>query len=397
MASNEYVFVTHWRFTGQVEEVASILADAEGLRRWWPAVYLDVQELKPGDERGVGREAALHTKGWLPYTLRWSFRITDVRYPHGFSLQAWGDFVGTGDWTFSQDGDFVDVTYAWRIRAEKPLLRRFSFLLKPIFEANHRWAMRVGEESLRLELARRHAPPDQQALLPPPPAPTSARPLALALGLTAAAVAITLVAQRLRARRQSRSRRLPFRFNPDRVAHFEAAGWRAYYERNWAKLFRLITQLSHEQFRIPFPQSWLGAYYVTRAAAAWAPKRNDPSTAHHFYERFYRLARRHSGLRFDPGQVARLELLYNDVHRHLSGLPDKSDFVRVMTALHSATFGLPPALARQSAELRVLANNVVDEITGKRSLDVEGDWRRLEEYLRGCYRSIERAMSVARA
>jgi hypothetical protein len=41
-------------------------------------------------------------------------------------------------WTFVQDGPFVDVTYDWRLRVEKPLLKRLSFLLKPLFEANHR-------------------------------------------------------------------------------------------------------------------------------------------------------------------------------------------------------------------------------------------------------------------
>ena len=60
-------------------------------------------------------------------------------------------------WTFEQDGAFVDITYDWRLRAEKPLLRNLSFLMKPLFEANHRWAMAQGEESLRLELARRRA------------------------------------------------------------------------------------------------------------------------------------------------------------------------------------------------------------------------------------------------
>jgi len=29
----------------------------------------------------------------------------------------------------------------WRIRAEKPLLRYRSFLVKPVFGANHRWVM----------------------------------------------------------------------------------------------------------------------------------------------------------------------------------------------------------------------------------------------------------------
>lgn len=81
--------------------------------------------------------------------------MTGSRKPNGFSLEAWGDFEGTGVWNFAQDGQFVDITYDWRIRAEKPLLRYFSFLLKPVFAANHRWAMARGEESLAGELARR--------------------------------------------------------------------------------------------------------------------------------------------------------------------------------------------------------------------------------------------------
>jgi hypothetical protein len=99
----------------------------------------------------------LHTKGRLPYTLRWSFRVTERRFPEGFSLEAWGDFDGRGIWTFARDGDFTNVTYDWRIRADKPLLRYLSFLFKPVFSANHRWAMARGEESLQGELARRAA------------------------------------------------------------------------------------------------------------------------------------------------------------------------------------------------------------------------------------------------
>ena len=45
----------------------------------------------------------------------------------------------------------------WRRRADKPLLAALSFLMKPLFAANQRWAMARGEESLKLELARRRA------------------------------------------------------------------------------------------------------------------------------------------------------------------------------------------------------------------------------------------------
>jgi hypothetical protein len=154
MSSNSYHFVTEWQFEATVEEITDILSDAEDLSRWWPSVYLDVQEVEPGDENGIGKVVKLYTKGWLPYTLRWQFRIVETR-PDGWTLEAWGDFVGRGIWTFRQDGAMAHVRYDWRISAEKPLLRYLSFVMKPIFAANHHWAMRQGETSLKLELARR--------------------------------------------------------------------------------------------------------------------------------------------------------------------------------------------------------------------------------------------------
>jgi hypothetical protein len=42
-------------------------------------------------------------------------------------------------------------------------IRSPSFLLKPIFRANHDWTMRGGEESLKLELRRRHAKTPEEA------------------------------------------------------------------------------------------------------------------------------------------------------------------------------------------------------------------------------------------
>jgi hypothetical protein len=136
-------------------------------------VYLDVKELAPADANGLGRRVALYTKGWLPYTLRWEFVVTEVRGLAGFTLVASGDFVGRGIWTFVQDGPWVNLEYDWLIRADKPFLRYGSFIMKPIFAANHRWAMARGEESLKLEIARRRAAtPEQRARIPAPPGPT---------------------------------------------------------------------------------------------------------------------------------------------------------------------------------------------------------------------------------
>lgn len=65
----------------------------------------------------------------------------------------------------------MKMIYDWRIEAEKPLLKRLSFILKPLFSMNHRWAMARGEESLKIELARRHAAAGAAIPAPPPPTP----------------------------------------------------------------------------------------------------------------------------------------------------------------------------------------------------------------------------------
>ena len=190
---------------------------------------------------------------------------------------------------------------------------------------------------------------------------------------------------------------MTFTFNPDRVAYFEAAGWRAYYEHRWFKMLRLIVGLCQEQFSIPFPMSLRAGYYTTRASAAWVPVEHDEQQILAYLEKFYRVARHYSGLKYEPSRVAVLELQYFDVHRRLSGNPEKDEFLQTLIDLHSAIFGLSADQARESAGWRLLAANTVDLITSNTSTDIEGDWAKLEEYLRRCYHSIQRELHKSQA
>lgn len=168
-AASSYRFITVWRVAGTIAEVSAVLSDSASLPRWWPSVYLAVVPGPDGGPDGVGHTVEVFTKGWLPYTLRWTLRITETMTDTGFALEASGDLAGTGRWTFSPDGPEVVITYDWQVTATKPLLKRLNWLLRPAFEANHRWAMSRGEESLALELRRRR---DPGAAVPPPPGPT---------------------------------------------------------------------------------------------------------------------------------------------------------------------------------------------------------------------------------
>ncbi|AOS66006.1 SRPBCC family protein [Actinoalloteichus hymeniacidonis] len=201
MGDNSYDFHSHWLMPAPVAEVADTLFDPADLPRWWPSVYLDVQTLRRTEGGGIGSSYELFTTGWLPYTLRWQLHVESVgEYDCAFT--ATGDFVGRGVWTLTETADGqTEVDFSWRIKADKPLLRNSPSWLKPFFAANHDWAMRRGEESLRLELRRRAARREGHVV----PAPPAATPTAAALaagGLGALAVGLVGVGLVRHARRR---------------------------------------------------------------------------------------------------------------------------------------------------------------------------------------------------
>jgi hypothetical protein len=181
--ANDYYFVTRWRVAGRGDEVYALISRPLDYPRWWPSVYLETEEIDPGDASGLGRRTRFLTKGWLPYTLRWQSRAIEINRPHRLTIEATGDFDGRGIWMIEQHGAFVNMTFDWKLRADKPLLRYLSFLLKPAFAANHRWAMEQGRKSLELEIARRHAKaPQEAARIPAPPGPNTTSGVWLAAG-----------------------------------------------------------------------------------------------------------------------------------------------------------------------------------------------------------------------
>jgi hypothetical protein len=295
---SDYHFVTRWTFAGSREEIAEILADAESLTRWWPSVYLDLQVLK---ENGAGR------------------------------------------WTFTQDGRHVHVIYDWRVTAEKPLLKRLTWLLRPAFSANHRWAMRQGEKSLSLELARRRAPDAEAAarVARPPGRP----------GL--------LVARANRAHQPHRT------FDPRRVGGLEARAWVTYYRREWLSFLRAAVALTHHTFGLSWPATIRGAWFVLRANQLWAPfPDNDPDGARRAMQRFYALVKDRHGEKFDPAVAATLEVDWWRVHRdhqHADSDAHEEPLVDALAALYAYVYDVSEDAVRVAAAQRALAMRHSDQ------------------------------------
>ena len=159
MATNSYHFVDRWFIRHPIESVWEKIIAADQFPQWWGEVYTEVRPLNEllGDQ--VGSRAAITAHGFLPYTIRFVAEITEVAAPQRLGLKADGDLTGKGLWTLAPIDGGTQVIYEWIVQADKLILRLFSPVIKPVFEANHRWTMRKGELALNrlLDAASREA------------------------------------------------------------------------------------------------------------------------------------------------------------------------------------------------------------------------------------------------
>lgn len=185
------------------------------------------------------------------------------------------------------------------------------------------------------------------------------------------------------------------RFNSDRVAYYEKAGWEAYYNRQWGRVLALMIGLNREQFHMPWWVACTAALDTVRAAKAFAPVDHDLPAATRHLVNYYAKARRYADIATMAEALAALEMDYWVVHRQLAlrrqqnhADSDIEPMVQSLARLHAALFGTTVEAMRPSAKARALAAVAVDRITGKYSTDVAADWREVERYLQEAYRMV---------
>lgn len=184
--------------------------------------------------------------------------------------------------------------------------------------------------------------------------------------------------------------------DPDEVSFCEAAGWAAYYQRDWPRVLRLMVRLNRAQFGMGWADAAAAALDTVRAAAAFAPVANDLSATRHHLTRYFARARRSAGISADAATLAERELDYWVVHRELANRrkadrvdDDLTPLVEALARLHAAVFSSTPERMRVSAALRALAAARVDRITGGYSDDVAADWEQIYSLLRDAYRAAQ--------
>jgi Polyketide cyclase / dehydrase and lipid transport len=149
---SDYEFKTVWRYNAPIEAVWDEIKAIENWSEWWKGV-LNVQELKSGDNDGVGAIYRTTWKSALPYKLKFDSEVVKVDHLKTIEARAFGELEGFGIWTFiAEDENVTRLQYDWRVIATKRWMKLLSPVAKPFFRWNHDVIMNWGGKGLAKKL-----------------------------------------------------------------------------------------------------------------------------------------------------------------------------------------------------------------------------------------------------
>lgn len=181
-------------------------------------------------------------------------------------------------------------------------------------------------------------------------------------------------------------------FDPAAVGQLEARMWRSYYEHREKDVFRDMTTLLREQYKLPWLRSYGAAYQVARAAFVFkrGRVRTDYEKALPPLRRYYRAIRSASDTPFDAERAAELEMEWWIVHRQReSHAPE--DLEKALADLQAVVYAVPAERFAEHARLRAEAMRLRDTREAEGTVS-EADWQRIDELLRQSWDALLRAV-----
>ncbi len=149
-----YRFLTTWLLEAPRRRVWGQLDDVISWPEWWQGVER-VEELDPGDDRGVGSRYTIAWRSQIPYPLEFEFHVEEVEAPHRMAGRAFGELEGTGVWRLWEEGGLTAVVYDWQVATTKPWMNLLAPVARPVFGWNHDVVMRQGGEGLARRIGAR--------------------------------------------------------------------------------------------------------------------------------------------------------------------------------------------------------------------------------------------------
>lgn len=149
-----YRFVTTWQIEAPLQAVCDAICAPQGWPAWWRNVE-QVEEIAPGDTRGIGGVRRYTWRGRLPYRLTFDIRVTRHEPLAVVEGIATGDVEGRGCWSFASEGAITSVRYEWQVRTTRPWMNALAMFARPVIEWNHNAVMQQGGIALAHKLNAR--------------------------------------------------------------------------------------------------------------------------------------------------------------------------------------------------------------------------------------------------
>lgn len=146
-----YEFVTIWHVRAPLESVWNEIYHSELWPTWWKGVE-SVEEVRKGDEKGVGSVRRYTWKSKLPYKLAFDMETVRVEPPMLLEGIATGELEGRGLWQLSKEGNDTVARYDWKVQTTKQWMNLLAPLARPVFKWNHNVVMSWGAEGLASRL-----------------------------------------------------------------------------------------------------------------------------------------------------------------------------------------------------------------------------------------------------
>jgi uncharacterized protein YndB with AHSA1/START domain len=143
----DYKFLTTWLLESPREPVWEAIYDQASWPQWWRGVE-ETEELRPGNENGIGTVGRMVWKSLLPYRVGFEVTTTRVERPHLLEADAVGELSGVGRWRLYEQDGVTAVIYEWNVATSKAWMNLLAPLARPVFEWNHDWVMARGGEGI---------------------------------------------------------------------------------------------------------------------------------------------------------------------------------------------------------------------------------------------------------
>jgi hypothetical protein len=154
-----YDFIDVWTVPVDIELAWRMIDDVASWPKWWPDYRMT--ELASAGPHGVGDRWHAKVKADLPYTLDFHFTVLIHEPPTYVRTRVEGFFEGEIGWALEQvSPGLTRLTLHEQTETKWALINLTARLgARGLLEANHRSAMRRGEEGMKAALAAGYVPP----------------------------------------------------------------------------------------------------------------------------------------------------------------------------------------------------------------------------------------------